>query len=235
VKRIVLGIILLCGGILTGCTQLVDLSDQESDVVAEYIAGTYLKHSGYENALIYTEKEETLDVTQVSSGIKPVQDETEPVKPENNQNTTNSTSGNNVGNTNINEVIGTEDFEITYTDFDLLDSYPSTIGDEYFNLEPSTGNQLLLLRFTVKNKTNKAKNFNLINQKLVYTLSNQSGDTYLPMITLLTDDIQFINVDIAAGEIYNAVVVYDVPKDVNTTDIRLEIKNADKYTIIALN
>ncbi|MDF2609261.1 MAG: hypothetical protein K0R92_735 [Lachnospiraceae bacterium] len=259
-KRIVFGIILVCAGILTGCTQLASMSEQESDIIAEYMAGTYLKHSGYENALIYTKEEETLDVNEISSGLNQSEEGTTPTESVNNQDDTDNNLNNSTGNTtennadnetqadnsteqsqelgnvaSINDIIGLEDFDINYSDYTLLDSYPSKIGDNYFNLEPTSGNQLLIVNFTVKNITDKTKNFNLIEHELKYTLSNQAGESYLPILTLLTEDMQFINLDIAAGEIYNAVVVYDVPKDVNTSDISLSIANTDKNTMIAVN
>jgi hypothetical protein len=223
------------------------MTEQESNIMAEYMAGVVLKHSGYKETLVYPESKKTLDVQEVNSGLDTgsTQAPTTPTTPTTSPAQSPTTSETLAENQNptkdpitqlesFNDLIKNKDFDVKYADFALLDKYPSKSSD-YFDLEPNSGNKLFVVKFNVTNLSDKTKIFNLIDQSLNYKLDNNSGNSYAPMKTLLTNDLQFINVNIAAGDSYNAVVVFEVPKDIDITKINLNISKADKTTTIAMN
>lgn len=254
-RKILLFIVVLCGIMLTGCTQLVELTDQESDMLAEYMAGVVLKSdTDYEDALIYPEETEEVPEATID-GAKAILETTDSietttsnetsdvietsidentatleyataVKPEQNQETAEFL--------NLTEEVGNGKFSITYSNYSFYDSYPNDKNNNYFTLEASANRKLLMVSFDIKNLSNKTQSLNLIEANINYQLDCNTGTIYKPMMTLLINDIQYINLDVAAGKTRKAVIVFDVLKDVDISNINLNISNQDKTTNIKI-
>jgi hypothetical protein len=238
---------MLCGVTLTGCAQLVDMDDQQSDMVAEYMAGSVLRHTeNYDEALIYpesTETEETNSTDKVTATIMPTTtpEVTAPATKteEDNAAITNAPTTDEKNNfkkvdfSDFMNVIGKDKLKITYNKYNLYDSYPDE--NDYFTIVPSKGKQLLILTFNVKNVTNATQVFNLSESQIVFELESAEGKTYNPMMTLLTEDIQYINLKIGAGKSQKAVIVFDVLKSMDKSKMKLNISYKDKTTTLDLN
>jgi hypothetical protein len=248
--------ILLYSVILTGCAK--EITNHQSDILAEYMAGTVLKNAvGYEQELIYPDeatkdvadsstdedKEEIADSqeahTQTSNNSVQVVEEQSGATVVNNTTTNNNQTDNNQTDHNqidynidyvgLIEELGYNNFDISYSDFDFYEKYPN--DNNYYSLETTKAKQLLVLTFDITNLSQKSQNLNLLESNINYQLDN-SGLIYNPMITMLMDDIQYINLDFAAKETKKAVIVFEVLKDIDISNTNLIIFYQNKTTII---
>ncbi len=231
-RKIFIILIAICGVMLTGCAQLVDMNDQQSDVLAEYMAGSVLRYTrNYNESLVYPE--ETAETDEISETISEnTKEDNSSAEPEVTAAADNTQNDNIVSFAGMADYIGKGNFDITYSDYKFYDSYSDE--NDYFTIETNKGKKLLVISFNIKNTTNKSRNFNLSKFKLKYRLNN-NGILYRPMMTLLNNDIQYINLDIAAGKTKKAVILFEVPQDVDVPDTVLEITNKDKNTVLELN
>lgn len=248
-KKSFLLIALCCGVMLTGCAKLTDVTEQQSDELAEYVAGTVLRYTkNYDEALIYpdTTKEEVLPVKNTSlveekndtTKIENVTDET--VKTPQNTETTQvkeeevtEPAKDSVSVKQLfEEVIGNK-YVVSYKGNESYKTYPKS--NESLTLEAEKGYKFITFKFNVKNTTKKESNVNLVNKDITYSLSNKSGVSYKPCITLLTNDIQYFKAKIGSNKSKKAVIIFQVPEDVKEKDLTLSINYKDKSAVIALS
>ncbi|WFR59694.1 hypothetical protein QA584_11580 [Anaerocolumna sp. AGMB13025] len=243
-KKLLFLLIAICGVALTGCAQLIDMNEQESDVLAEYMAGTMLRYDkNYDKALIYPEQ--TTETTETA-------DKMEPVETTGNSDTKNNTTDQKMDQTkpgsdstdsaqtinivNLDTIFNKalkNNFKIALKEPGFFDSYIDK--NNLFSIEPSKGNKILAVSFHVKNITKMNKKLNLKDYDIVYKLTDNKDMVYMPMLTLLDNDIQYINLEVAAGKTQKAVILFDVPKDFKLTNMKLMISYNDKTAILDLN
>lgn len=241
--------IVLCGIMLTGCTQLIVLTEEESDILSEYMAETVLKHDKkYKEALIYPEDttdiadSETNEVneSEVASDTEGnMEAVSEQANSDDNLTTLDSTVADNtnymVSDMNLSDELGNGNFEISYSNYKLYDSYPSNSKNNYFSLEASEGRKLLVVSFDIKNLSKKTQRLNLIKSGFEYTLSNDSNVTYNPKLTLLLNDIQYLDIEVPKGKSKEAVLVFEVLQDMDVSKCNLLVSNQEKNAVINLN
>ncbi len=245
-RKLFLLLIVICGVTLTGCAQLIDVNDQESDVLAEYMAGTMLRHANnYDEALIYpettesTESAETAEstdaakTTDISDPINNTIEDTSAETADITSTLDDSQNGNTVNLESIFNGILKDKFGIAYTDYKFYNSYPDE--NEFFTLETTKDKKLLAVSFNVKNITKKSETLDLKDFNLIYQLTDNEDTVYNPMMTLLNNDIQYIDFKIAAGKTQKAVILFNVPKDIDVSNMKLTITYKDKTTLLDLN
>lgn len=236
---------------LTGCAQLIEIDDQESDVLAEYMAGTVLRYDvNYHEALIYPEATtDTTDSEDITENGE-IADSDDTIKASDiNRNGTgasNSAGTQDSSDFSVDKQNGSAvslaslykdsfkgKFSIKYINHKFYNSYP----DEYkfFTLETTKDHKLLAINFNIKNTSQKARTLDLKNDKIKYQLIDKTGTVYNPMLTLLNNDIQYINLDVAAGKTRQAVVMFDVPENMDRSNLELTISYEDRTTVIDLN
>ncbi|WOO36228.1 DUF4352 domain-containing protein [Anaerocolumna sp. AGMB13020] len=249
-KKPLLLLTLFCGMMFTGCAKMTDLSDQQSDVIAEYMAGSVLRYTdNYKEALIYPE--DTKDEQNNGSIINESKDTT---TEENTANTapdneeTNKgavTTGNSTGTKNTEavksdltyqefyKIISDNKYQFKYTDYKLQTSYAQR--EAYFTLTPTSGNKLLAVNFKVSNKSKSSVKVNLEKIHIVYKLSTKDGKSYSPMVTLLDTDLKYLNLTLKSGKSDDAVLLFDVPENLKTDGLTLSISLNGQKAIIDLN
>lgn len=248
-KKPLLILTLFCGMMFTGCAKMTDLSDQQSDVIAEYMAGSVLRYTdNYKEALIYPEdtKEEQKNGTVIK--------ESNTTKEENTANTATDkqdinkgavTTSNSTGTKNTEteksdlsyeefyKIISDNKYQLKYTDFKLQSSYAQR--DAYFTLTPTSGNKLLAVNFKVSNKSKSSVKVNLEKIHIAYKLSTKDGKSYSPMVTLLDTDLKYLNLTLKSGKSDDAVLLFDVPENLKTDGLTLSISLNGQKAIIDLN
>ncbi len=260
-KKTFLVLVLACGLLLTGCAQLTKLTDKQSDVIAEYMAGSVLRYTdNYMEALVYPEDKGTDDKQAMDKMSDKMSDKTsdkasDTSKDAASEATKNSQSGNaadaaakdnsanstskdakNANKLNYQEFyknLSDNTYQVKYTGFKLYDSYAQR--DNYFTLQPTGGRKLLVMSFEVKNDTKKAIKMNLGKIHIDYKLNLADGKSYKPMVTLLDTDLNYLNYTLKSGKSDDAVLVFDVPKDLNSEGLTLSISLNGQNTAIDLN
>lgn len=250
-------LITICGVVLTGCAQLVDLTEKESDVLAEYMAGTVLRHvDDYEEALIYPEETSEDKEVSVTPGSAEIASDTDS-KPDNADVLANVTALAEEGsqspvntavtqNLSVKSQYGTivsiaslfkdifkDTFTITYQNYKTYDSYPDE--NDLFTIESAEGKQLIAFTFNVKNITKKNQKLDLMKYNIFYQLTDNNGSVYYPMMTLLNNDIQYINIGMKEGKAAKAVILFELPKNIDLSHLLLTLTYEDKTTFIDIS
>lgn len=135
----------------------------------------------------------------------------------------NSTTQSKEDDYSITEIIGDSDFDVQYTGYKLVDTYPEDETNQVFSVDPRMGYRLLVLNFSVENITDKDKTIDLVSDDIKLILNINNNEMLYPQLTLLENNLQFIKMDIKANEKITAVVIFEVPEDMELTDMSLTV------------
>ena len=238
-KKLVLVVLFSLTLSLTGCMHEYQLSEEATGVVAEYMAGVLLANDENYEKKLFDQKELDAaiakDLEEADSSIEentedePVQEPTEDVKdPEENEGTESDKDY------TLTEVIGADGFNITYNNYKLYNVYPEDETNAYFSLTPLEGNQLFVASFSVENTTEKEKKLDLRKSKVDYQLDINVGTIYKPLLTLLENNLKYIDMNIGIDKKEEVLLIFEVSKDIQLNDINLIISNGSKTEIIEI-
>jgi hypothetical protein len=231
-KRLKLVMIFLFVLPLSGCVNEYNLTDKQSDEVAEYMAGTLLENDKeYDQKLILPDNVQTEDINTAAVTQSPSQTSLP-------DNTASESDNNNAAETKKNytltEVIGKKGFSVKYIAYKLTEAYPENAESTYFTIEPRENYKLLVLSFKVTNTADKAKTFSPSNDDILYKLKVNDSTTYKPLLTLLKNDLQYIEVNIGSGESKNVLLVFEVPKASDLSAMKFAASKGNKAGYIIL-
>lgn len=245
VKRHLIGIIIIITLGLTGCaSKSVSLTEKENDMIAEYIAGKLLQYDKeYDKALVYNQDiagEETIGQEPIETGTNtPVPTvSTTPTTPT--VSTAPEEDPNNVSATvaptyvELSQVFNKKEFNITYSKFDYYSSYPKDSKPTYFTFEASKDNQLIIVEFDITNLTDKSDTLNLIKSNIKYQIIVNEENTYSSLLTVLENDISYLNMKLDANETEKAVLAFEVPKNSVINNLSLLASKDDNTAMIKL-
>lgn len=244
-----LSVTILC----TGCgASGIQLSEEENNMIAEYIAGLLLKYDyNYDEKLVYDTEDESaedslsemIQTNAVTSDVNAPNSQTssDTTNTEENKNQTSDSNYESVNETKtedyktISEVFRSEKCSVSFNKARECQSYPAKSENSYFLLEANNNKKLLVLSFNIKNDTKEKKDFCLINSGISYRLEDSQGKSNKPLLTALTDDLQYFDVQIEAGKTTRAVILFEVPKDSSLDSYTLYIEKDDMTAQVSLS
>ncbi|TAH64013.1 MAG: hypothetical protein EWM47_13260 [Anaerolineaceae bacterium] len=231
-KRLLLICICVLGVTLTGCMKEYPLTEAQTDIVAEYMASRLLeKDKKYSPSLISFQ--EVIDYEDISS-----EDESEPEPtniPETSDDIDNDSSSADSQvdvNYTLSEVIGDPSFDIQYTSYQFAETYPEDESNLVFSVDPREGYQLLIANFTIENVSDIDKIIDLSKVKIQYQLDINVGTVYKPQLALLENNLQYIKMNLKAGAKVPAVLIFEVTKDIDMSNINLIVSRDTRAEII---
>lgn len=233
-RRLKILLVLLISFSLTGCIQEYSVSEEKSDAYADYMAGLLLKYdSDYEKSLIPEEElnGDTQDEGNVAENV--TSDASEETTDTSGESSTQSDTVNDK-KASLTEVVGQEGLEVEYTGYKLADTYPEDADAAGFTLTPRPGFQLLVTKFTIKNTSGKKKELNLIDTDITYQLDINVGTVYKPLLTLLQNDLQYIDISIGKGKSEDVLLVFEISKDTDMSNVNLIVSSGDKSNILEI-
>ncbi len=237
-RKSLVALVLIMSLLSTGCgASQTQLTQEENDMIAEYIAGTLLKHDlRYDQKLLYDTELENVDTNTTEDSL--VKESPSP-SPQPSDNT--AATGDAVEPTtqptyqNLAELYKSEGCTVSYASAQEYQSYPKASDKSYFLLEANKNKKLLVLTFNVMNEGTKTKNFSLINSGITYSLKDSQGNTSKPLLTALTNDLQYLDIEIKSGKTQNAVILFEIPKDADRNGYSLYITKEDMTAQIVIN
>lgn len=244
-KRLILSLLLtLLLLTFTGCMKQVKTTEEETEAIAEYMAGLLLKYdSNYDKTLIDINDKaadvddntgtQTADRNEHDSDTSSSSDKT---LPDNADKKDKKEDNVNTQQVSLSELIGLKDFDITYSGYEIAKFYPEKTDGTYFSVQADNGKQLLVVKFNIKNKSDKAKQINLSEAEIKYQLNIAGSKNYIPWITLLDNDMQYIDTTIETGKATEAVLIYQISKDTdpNKENVKLVVSKAEKEIAIPI-
>lgn len=127
----------------------------------------------------------------------------------------------------IAEFFGKEDFAIEYDSYELCESYPAAgEGEVYMAMDATSGKQLCVVKFSVRNVTSEDREFDMLAKKSNYVLNMPDGQTISAQTTMLLDDISSYKGTITGNTTEQMVLVFEVDDTMTQMDsVELVIKN----------
>lgn len=239
-KKVLKGFLIGIAGVcLTGCgNSIPEMTQEQQELVVEYAAGELLKFDKNHVVKLVTLDEEDLaaepeevpeeaqttdeEKTEDKGGVKEddvtVIDQTEE-------------------EVTIEQFLGISDVEISYTGYETTDSYPSDGTDEvYFFMDATENNQLLVLKFDLKNTAGGEQEIDLASSQVRYKIA-VNGDAQNALTTMLLNDMAYYQGTLAAGESTEVVVVGEISSDQTEQIDTLELvmKSVDDTATISLD
>lgn len=224
---------------LTGCMKKYPLTDTGTNLVAEYMAGVLLSNDkGFAgSALSYQEKDKFADTGYSKGEAEEVE---EIVSDDKGTDTVNKSESHESGTEDVSvvslsDIFGDKDLKIQYVGYKLLDSYPEGKENKVFSVDAKEGFQLIVADFSVENISNKDKTFDLSRSDIKYQLNLNKNGTYKPLTVLMENNLQFINMNVKAGEKISAILIFEIPKEKDISKLTLNISKGSKSGTLVLS
>ena len=189
-------------------------------MVAEYIAALMLKYDANYESKLTTTIEIKDNPSYVDEEFSDLTDELNGKEDEEKQEETPAEQGNEGGqessetpvrtgpkkewedgeSTDINAILGNENFTVRYKDASEYQSYPDDKTDNYFTLEATEGKKLVVVAFSIVNVSGGEARYSMMDNDIYYRLDIKGESFVKPSMTLLTNDIRYI--DVTQSEIF---------------------------------
>lgn len=257
-KRRLLAGLIACGiFVTTGCGQVIDLTDEENHLIAEYAAELLLKYDrNYDTRYNPDELEDTTETMTETDAATEATTEVvttteaatiEQDAPADGQTTqaqpvTDEAVKEDIGATvdsdfDIAAFVGESRISVRYAYYMVVDSYPSYDQDGmYIEVQAPEGYKLLVLKFEVENKTNEDQAVDLYNKDVNYNIVVDNSRTTKQMLTILADDLYTYDKTIQASSREETVLLYTVSDSVANkwTDLKLQVKYGGTSAVLQL-
>lgn len=235
-KRLIVIIICALGVTLTGCMKEYPLNEAQTDIVAEYMANRLLENDKkYSSSLMGYQ-----EIAEIENDTSDDELQPEPTEiPRIDENTDNSDDTSTTDTSidiqyTLSEVIGDSSFDIQYTGYQFADTYPEDESNLVFSVDPRKGYQLLVADFTIENITDTSKTIDLSKAPIQYQLDINVGTVYKPQLALLENNLQYIKLNVNAGSKIPAVLIFEVTRDIDMSDINLIVSRDARTEIIEI-
>lgn len=231
-----------------GCDKVIELTEDESRMVAEYAAELLLKYDRnidlkyYDDGVTFTE-EITEDVDVTTEDTTEISTEsTEDVTVD----TTEDISDGYIDETgaaisssefDLAEFAGISNLYINYSHYMLLDSYPSYDRDGvYIEIEAPDGYKLLVLKFDIENALDESQYIDLYGMDIAYNIIINDKRSAKQMLTILLDDLYTYQKNIEASMREEAVIIFQVSDSVaeSIENLKLKVTCDDKVQVVLL-
>ena len=214
---------------LTGCMKEYKLSEENSNIIAEYMAGTLLKYDkNYEGKLTPLEElKEELDKDESKEEVTKETNEEikKEIKEDTNKKGTNEYKKEVVKSNNelLTDFMDIENIEFEIKDYKFQDDFLLKNNNRaYAALQPKNDCKLLIITFKITNNGEKKKNINLLSKKLTYKLET-SDKEYNPLITLFQEDMFSMITEFKNNESKKGLLFFEVDENIEMDDILLRI------------
>lgn len=243
-KRILLTGLSLMLCVLAGCLEATPLNDEEMDVVAEYAASLLLKYDKhYETPLYYQEEREVRLTPTPTPTPKPKKPTATPTPVADNGNSSEETNGDKTPEVTatpvptvtpaplfdhaettrcLTELIAEENVTVSCTGCELMES---VVSNDYFSLQAKEGRQYAVVYFTLTNNSDQDIVFDASGKGLEYSIDVNTKEKSRVSLSLLENDLQYMEIPIPASGNSEAVLVFEIAdKEINTLHLIIEDK-----------
>lgn len=238
-RKLTLLILSLCAMFLVGCEKVVDLTDEETQLIAEYAAELLLKYDinyvdrideGNQKAEEMSSEslESTMNgeiTTEVITDNTATEEATMEQGAEIDLEDAKSEEDTIIGTQkDIAAIAGIEGAKITFREYSVVDKYPTT-GEQsdFLFLDASEGYRLLVLHFDVENTTSDILPVSLIDKGLEYRIVCNGTKAANSMLTILMDDLGTLDTKVEPDTPQEAVLIFQISDemqdDIETMDL----------------
>ncbi|MCR4649097.1 MAG: hypothetical protein K5776_08475 [Lachnospiraceae bacterium] len=228
-------------GLFAGCYNAIpEMTEEEEIKVVRYMADAVLEHDVNYQARLLSEEEKAIaleEEKQKAERLKQIEEEEkikqEEKKAENTPDDVPVSEAQKVYTVDkISEYLGTEDIAYEFGGYETLDKYPKDSDSIGFAFTASDGNKLVIVKINASSVSGDAYvDFITSNPKFKAIINN---NVKVPSSKVPLDDVlNFYSGTIAAGEVKQLVLIYEIPEDtlIETLDLSLSAFGKDSIKI----
>lgn len=254
-KLVKIAVVALFCTMLCGCIEVPPLTDEEMDIVAEYAAELLLKYDKNYRSSLLTEEELLLEGSKEEQKMTPTPAPTEEpgltptVKPtdvpgsQTGATPTPTQSADVPGitplpgdaeetTTQLTKVAAVEGIRLSCNSYETRSE---VVKNEYFFLEAKTGKEYMILNFRLTNTTDQPLVFDASQQELECSLDINTGTIYKLSISMLSNDLLHMPIEVPAHGEVDAVLVFEInsteKQPIETANFVMMNKNNDAVFI----
>lgn len=220
-------VILVMSIALTGCANFPDLSEKESDMISQYLAGAVLNYTkGYKNSFIY-------DKTVLKPTPPPVPTLAPVPTPEAKKpgGSSKGNSGNSAPvakNVSLSEIYAIAGINIEPVSVETR----KDIVTQFSSVSADPGKKLVIVSFRIKNNSSRAKNVNLAGKNVRYSLTMDGKSYGQAMLTIVEGDMLGFNEKIAAGRSKQGVLLFQANSSAKVKKAQIEVVSGNKKSVV---
>lgn len=220
--------VLLCGAaaalLMTGCGDMPDLTQEETELISEYAVGKLVKYGTLQGSRLLDPAE-----YEMEEGEEEPETE-EPAEEEAEEEMEESTEVVDVSQdeeetqpmiSSVEEYYGIPNILISYTGCEMTNTYPQ--GEEgevpVFAMDASPGTQLLVLKFNAQNISGADQEMNMLGYGATFRVSVNGEASKGALATMLVNDMQTYDDVIPANSSVELVSIVEVPQGTNAGSI----------------
>lgn len=237
-------IILLAGILivsLSGCGNTIpSLSEEQEALVVEYASTAVLKHdANYQGKLVDLSTLKNEEETPVEETMQaPAEEADIPKEPEQMQEPQQDVFSAEQAEAEIQadaeQILGLQDVSLTYSGYEVDEFYPKNGNEIYFVMNATPGNNLLVVKFTLRNLLNEEQNIQ-IQPGTVRVKIIMNGEEENALTTMLLNDLATYQGTLGPNEETELVVVGEYPvEDLQSID-SLSVKLKNESCEVVLN
>ena len=248
--------IMLLSLFAVGCTKTIELSDEESKLIAEYAAELLMKYDRninlkYDEAQLEAAEASTAEVTEEEIVTEEATTEdatTEEVTTEELSTNTDAPSEEIVteavddeevlsSDYDLAEFVGETNTSIHYLYYMLVERYPSYDKEGmYMEIEAPLGYKLLVLKFSVENKTDEEQYIDLYSKDINYKIILNDSRAANQMLTILMDDLYTYQSTLEGSMYEETVLLFQLSDEIaeSVTDLKLQVDDGTNQIVIQL-
>lgn len=238
-NRIVALIVMLSMLSFTGCMDVNDLTEEQSNLIAEYSAGVLLRYSErYERRLITKDQleqqgiEGTGEATPTPAVSAAANASPVPKEPAAQTTVTGDTQSQTTENPSlsVNDFYHFDGVTVSYDSYQFAKKYGNT------QIRAADGETLLIVSFLLNNTSGKTKKLNLMKRLDISYTIDVDGGQYLPGPSMLENGgMNQLSTTLKAGQKEKAVLIYRMSQErKKASSITLTIADESKQAKVTL-
>lgn len=226
---------------LSGCGNTIpSLSEEQEALVVEYASTAVLKHdANYQGKLVDLSTLKNEEETPVEETMQaPAEEADIPKEPEQMQEPQQDVFSAEQAEAEIQadaeQILGLQDVSLTYSGYEVDEFYPKNGNEIYFVMNATPGNNLLVVKFTLRNLLNEEQDIQ-IQPGTVRVKIIMNGEEKNALTTMLLNDLATYQGTLGPNEETELVVVGEYPvEDLQTID-SLSVKLKNESCEVVLN
>ncbi len=220
--------------LMTGCGEMPNLTQEETELISEYAVGVLLKYDTAHGRRLV----DTSGYVLEEEPEEPVEEPEEPVEEEQPEPETEELVVVDVSQdeeetqptaSSVEQYYGIPNISITYQGCEIADSYPPTGEGEtlFFSMDATPGMQLLVLKFNAQNLSGEDQTLNMLGYGATFRISVNGEPSKGALATMLVNDMQTYNSMIPANTSVDLVSIVEVPQGTNPGTIDFILRGGD--------
>lgn len=225
---------MMMAAMLTGCTDVPDLSNVDNSLAAQYVADALLRNDkNYDDSLDYDHSILQATPTPAPTPVPTPAPSGGPDKDDGSSvpnGDGGSKLGDNLESVSVSDIYGISGINIKAGTYRVTSSYGSSVAV----CTPKKGNKLVVVNFTVANTSKASKKVNLQKQKIQAELLSGTTRLGAPMLSIVEGDLQYFNATLNGGRKKQGVLVFEVDKSTKLKDVKVRFVKNGKEAVVSV-